>query len=128
MIAKEITDDFEILIVDDSPDYELFEFLKQVKPSYPFLRVIKLSKNFGQHAAILAGLEAADGDLFVITDCGMREAAENILTYFKEMKEGNLDLVIGVKRNYSAPFFKRNLNRLFWWGFNKVTDLNYEKN
>ena len=127
-VAKKITDSFEIIIVDDSPNYDLFEYIKNIKNKYPFLRVIKLSKNWGQHPAILAGLKSARGELIVVTDCGMRESPDNIIKFHQKMVDENLDLVIGRKKIYSAPLIKKLCSRGFWKVFNFFTNLNYDNN
>jgi len=57
---------------------------------------IKLSRNFGQHQAITAGLEAAKGDWIVVMDCDLQDVPENIPLFYNKAMEG-FDLVVGKK-------------------------------
>ena len=74
--VTEITQDFDIILVEDgSPDNSWEEIEKQCKID-PRVKGIKLSRNFGQHYAITAGLDHANGEWVVVMDCDLQDKPE----------------------------------------------------
>ena len=72
-----ITTQYEILLVDDrSPDNAWATILK-LHEEYTQVRGIRLSRNFGQHIAISAGLAEAQGDYVVVLDCDLQDPPEH---------------------------------------------------
>ena len=83
-----ITDDYEIILVNDaSPDNSWEEIVKQCE-SNPKVKGINLSRNFGQHYAITAGLHYAKGDWVVVMDCDLQDRPEDIPNLYNKAKEG----------------------------------------
>ena len=73
-----ITDDFEIILVEDgSPDKSWVEIEKITAINLKVVG-IKLSRNFGQHYAIMAGLDHAKGEWIVVMDCDLQDQPEEI--------------------------------------------------
>ena len=71
--VSSLTDDYEIILVNDaSPDNSWDEILKQCAVN-PRVKGINLSRNFGQHYAITAGLHYAKGDWVVVMDCHLQD-------------------------------------------------------
>ncbi|WP_176054642.1 glycosyltransferase family 2 protein [Paraburkholderia caribensis] len=94
---------FEIVIVDDrSPDnsWPLVEWLSERHSS---VRGIRLSRNFGQHIAITAGIKGARGNYVVLMDCDLQDPPERIPDLYAKVKEG-YDLVLArrVERAHSG--------------------------
>lgn len=87
-----------ILVNDGSPDGSL-AIAKALTGTYPTLCVIDLSRNFGHHKALLAGVEAARGDRVYICDSDMEEPPEWLEAFWERMDAGGgaLDLVGGVQ-------------------------------
>ncbi len=83
-----ITDDYEIILVNDaSPDNSWEEIVKQCE-SNPKVKGINLSRNFGQHYAITAGLHYAKGEWVVVMDCDLQDRPEDIPNLYNKAKEG----------------------------------------
>ena len=83
-----ITDDYEIILVNDaSPDNSWEEIVKQCE-SNPKVKGINLSRNFGQHYAITAGLHYAKGEWVVVMDCVLQDRPEDIPNLYNKAKEG----------------------------------------
>lgn len=94
---------FEIVIVDDrSPDnsWPLVESLSELHSS---VRGIRLSRNFGQHIAITAGIKGARGNYVVLMDCDLQDPPERIPDLYAKVKQG-YDLVLArrVERTHSG--------------------------
>jgi dolichol-phosphate mannosyltransferase len=107
-----ITTDFEIILVDDcGPDNSWAEIEKQCKV-YPFVKGIRLSRNFGQHYAVSAGVAMAKGDNIVIMDCDLQDNPKDIRALLEKRDEG-YDVVFTkrIKRQHS---FVKNLNAMIY--------------
>src|SRR5579862_6397788 len=100
--ATPITTDLQLIIVDDgSPDDSLEKVLK-LRVSYPYMKIVQLSRNFGHHEAILTGLQLAEGDLVFLMDCDLEEAPEDLARFIATMKENSdIDVVYGVQKQRS---------------------------
>ena len=91
--------DYEIILVNDgSSDDSLNKALKVHKKDAR-VKVINLSRNFGQHNALLAGLEMARGDYIVTIDIDLEEKPELVEEFLLKMKETGADVVYGVRKN-----------------------------
>ena len=65
---KKITQNFEIIFVDDGSTDDSFKILKEISEKNSNLKIIKFSRNFGHQSAIYAGLESATGDGIFLID------------------------------------------------------------
>jgi dolichol-phosphate mannosyltransferase len=84
---------YEIILVDDrSPDNSWNNIL-QLKSVFAQVRGIRLSRNYGQHIAITAGLAAARGDVAVVMDCDLQDPPEKIPDLYAALQNG-ADLVL----------------------------------
>lgn len=113
--AKKITDDYEIVMVDDgSPDNSLITALN-IQRSDPHLHIIELSRNFGHHKAMMTGLEHARGELVFLIDVDLEESPELLTRFHDEMNKGDWDVVYGVQKERKGGLIKRVGGRLGWW-------------
>lgn len=113
-----ITDDYEIILVNDaSPDNSWDEIVKQCE-SNPKVKGINLSRNFGQHYAITAGLHYAKGDWVVVMDCDLQDRPEEIPNLYRKAMEG-YDIVYARRAVRRDGFLKRQsslwFHRVFKW-------------
>ena len=69
-VLRSLADSYEIILVDDGSPDRSWERLKNLATHDSHLVAIQLSRNFGQHAAIAAGLSASRGQYTVVMDCG----------------------------------------------------------
>lgn len=98
-----LTDKFEIILVDDRSPDNSWAAIQNLMTHYPQVRGIRLSRNFGQHIAITAGLAEARGDCAIVMDCDLQDPPERIPDLIAKHREG-YDLVMArrIKRNHSA--------------------------
>ena len=121
-----ITDDYEIILVNDaSPDNSWEEIVKQCE-SNPKVKGINLSRNFGQHYAITAGLHYAKGDWVVVMDCDLQDRPEEIPNLYRKAMEG-YDIVYARRVARKDKFFKRLSSTLFHRFYNWLSGLNVDK-
>lgn len=107
-----ITDDFEIILVNDaSPDNTWAEIEKECAIDQR-VKGIDLSRNFGQHYAITAGLHYAKGEWIVVMDCDLQDRPEEIPNLYKKAMEG-WDIVYARRMNKKFGFWKRMSSTVF---------------
>jgi dolichol-phosphate mannosyltransferase len=82
----------------------------------PRVTAVRLSRNFGQHYAITAGLDLARGEWVAIMDCDLQDRPEEILRLVQEGERG-ADVVLARRRNRRDAASKRLSSLLFYWVF-----------
>jgi polyisoprenyl-phosphate glycosyltransferase len=107
-----ITDDYEFVFVDDRSVDGGWEVLQRLSLREPQTRALRLSRNFGQDAAITAGLAQARGAWVVVMDCDLQEAPEDIPRLWAAAGEG-YDLVRTVRRGWRHSAFRRWTSRTY---------------
>jgi glycosyltransferase involved in cell wall biosynthesis len=110
---------YEIVAVDDGSKDGTFGLLRRLCDKERRLKVVRLKRNFGQTAALAAGLAHAHGDVVVLMDGDGQNDPADIPALLRAVDEGN-DLVAGWRYKRRDPFFRRRLpsmiaNRLISW-------------
>ena len=115
-----ITDDHEVILVcDGSPDRS-WEVMEQLVRQYPKLVVVKLSRNFGQHYAMTAGLDMARGEWTVVMDCDLQDSPEEIENLLNKTREG-FDIVVARRLNRQHKWWKRTTSTLYFKVFSLLS-------
>lgn len=108
-----ISGDYEIILVEDaSPDGSWAE-IDRLAEIHPEIVGIKLSRNFGQHYAITAGLDQAKGEWVVVMDCDLQDRPEEIPSLVLKAQEG-FDVVLARRANRQDGFLKKLSSKLFY--------------
>lgn len=116
-----ITEDFEIIMVNDaSPDFA-WESIKTLALQDSRVKGINLSRNFGQHYAITAGLDYAQGDWIVVMDCDLQDQPEEIIKLYHKAQEG-YDIVFGRRAERKDSFIKKLGSKLFYKIYDYFTE------
>jgi len=99
----QIDDNYEIILINDASPDNAWPVIQALAKSNTHIRGVDLSRNFGQHAAITAGLNLAKGDWVVVMDCDLQDQPKEILKLYNKALEG-YEVVFGrrVKRQDSA--------------------------
>jgi len=110
---------YQIVAVDDGSRDRTFAVLAEMHRSRPRLKIVRLKRNFGQTAAMAAGLAHAEGDVIVLMDGDGQNDPADIPALIDKLQEEN-DMVAGWRFNRKDPFFSRRLpsmiaNRLISW-------------
>ena len=96
-------EEYEIVFVDDGSGDNSWEIMNQIREMDESVRLVRLSRNFGEHAAILAGLSVCTGDCAVTKQADLQEDSELILQLYEKWKEGNkVVLAVRAERDESA--------------------------
>jgi dolichol-phosphate mannosyltransferase len=101
-----LTSDYEIVLVDDRSRDGAWEILRELARADRHLKVVRLSRNFGQHAAITAGLTRSRGAWTVVMDCDLQEPPEEIPRLYAKANEG-YEIVRAVREGRRHSAFRR---------------------
>ena len=104
--------EYEIIFVDDCYGDRSLEIARNILKNDKKIKIIKLSRNFGQHAAINAGINNADGDWLVVIDSDLQDSPEEIKNLYKKAKEG-YDIVLAKRLNRKDSFIKKSTSFVF---------------
>ena len=127
LVMERIGEDYEIILVDDRSPDNSWEVMKVLSSQNPKIKSILLSRNFGQHSAIFAGLTKTKGDWVVVMDCDMQDQPKEIAKLYKKALEG-YDIVLGQRENRKDKFLKKLTSRLFYKVFNYLSGANFDNN
>lgn len=100
-------DRFEVVVVDDGSTDESMAQLRAELPQRPSLRVIELRRNYGQTAAMMAGIDAARGRVLVSLDADLQNYPEDIPFLLQKLGEG-YDVVSGWRQDRQDAKVQRN--------------------
>ena len=89
--------DYEIVFVDDGSGDNSWEVMNLIREKDERIRCVRLSKNYGEHAALLAGLSACTGDCAVTKQADLQEDSAIILEMYESWKRGN-KVVLAVRK------------------------------
>ncbi len=118
---EKITQHFEIILVNDSSPDQSWQEIKKITARDKRVKGIHLSRNFGQHHAITAGLDNAKGEWIVVMDCDLQDQPEEISKMYLKAQEG-YDVVLGRRVQRKDSFFKRFSSKLYNHFYSFFTD------
>ncbi|XOV89464.1 MAG: glycosyltransferase family 2 protein [Pseudomonadota bacterium] len=105
--------EFEIVLVDDCCPKGSWNVIKKLVAEHPEIVAAKLSRNFGQHYAILCGLELSCGDWVVVMDCDLQDRPEEITKLLAATHEG-YQVVQAERYERKDGFLKQQFSKLFY--------------
>ncbi len=106
-IKKQFIWDYELIFVNDGSNDSSLEILKNLAKSYPYIKIISFTKNFGHESAMIAGIDNATGDGIVCMDADLQHPIECIPQIISEFEKG-IDVVNMIRTaNKSAGIIKR---------------------
>jgi glycosyltransferase involved in cell wall biosynthesis len=119
---KKISQNFEIIFVDDGSTDNSFQILKEISKTNQNLKIIRFSRNFGHQNAIYAGIESASGDGIFLIDADLQDPPEKFEEMYKKWQEG-FDVVYGIRKFRKGSFFKKKLYSTYHKIFRWLSDL-----
>lgn len=97
---------YELVFVDDGSKDNSYSILQEIGERDANCKIIKLSRNFGSHAAILAGLTNCTGDCAMVKAADLQEPSEMILEMYKSWEAGN-NVVLAVREDREESVFQK---------------------
>jgi putative glycosyltransferase len=123
-----VGDDYEIILVNDgSPDNSL-DLAVQLTKGDNHVIVIDLSRNFGHHKAMKAGLEHTIGDTVLLIDSDLEEEPEWLLSFSAQMADEKADVVYGVQQERKGGWFEKWSGTAYYMILNWFLDIDHPRN
>jgi len=111
----------ELIFVDDGSRNDSLELLRAVAREHRFVKVISLSRNFGQHVAISAGYAHATGQYVGMLNVDMEDPPDQIPLLLRKLEEEHFDAAFGVRTKRHSPFWVKLSSIAFNHFLNKLT-------
>ena len=122
---KLITEDYEIIIVDDGSQDDTWNLIELEAKSEDRIKGIKFSRNFGHHYAITAGLHNSDGEWVVVMDGDLQDRPEVIPDLYNKAQEG-FDVVFVSRQNRPEKLYYRIAQKIFYWSLRLLSGLDFD--
>jgi len=107
--------EWEVIFVDDGSGDDSYARLREIQQEAPErVRIVKLTRNFGQVAAILAGMKLARGDCHVVMSADLQDPPELIVEMAKRWRGGERKIVLAVRTGNEEAIFSRVASRVFY--------------
>lgn len=105
---------FEVILIDDASPDDSWSRITELATIHPWLRGLRMARNFGQHSAISAGIEHARGKWVVVMDCDLQDPPTAIPELYAAAHNENLDVVFAQRQNRKDRWTKRLSSWLFF--------------
>lgn len=110
---------YELVLVDDRSPDRSWDVLLDLAAADDAIRLLRLSRNFGQHAAITAGLAASRGEFVIVMDCDLQDPPEEIPRLVAKAQEG-YDVVYTERKGRSDSWLRRAASKVYFRLLNSV--------
>ncbi|SFO20427.1 Glycosyltransferase involved in cell wall bisynthesis [Geodermatophilus obscurus] len=120
-----ITDDFEVILVDDGSRDDTLAILRRTAVSDPRFRYLALSRNFGKESAMLAGLSQTRGEAVVIMDADLQHPPQLIAEMLTFLDKG-YDQVVARRNRTGDALFRTLVSRAYYLVINRLIDVRLE--
>lgn len=126
-IMEQTGESFEIVIVNDGSKDKTEQILAEIAKNDTRVKVINFSRNFGQQAALLCGLQATTGEAIIDLDIDLQDPPELILSMIAKWKEG-YDVVHGKRKKRKGESVFKKVTAHFYYRFlRKITNMDIPK-
>ena len=110
---------YEVIFIDDGSSDGSLDILLDMSKRNPNVKIISFSRNFGQTAALSAGIDLSKGDILIPMDGDLQNDPEDIIALLQKIEEG-YDVVSGWRKDRKDPFFRRRFpsiiaNKIISW-------------
>lgn len=123
---QEISSDYEIILVEDCSTDNSWLEIEKISRENKKVKALQLSRNFGQHCAITAGLDCASGDWIVVMDCDLQDRPEEIKNLYQKTLEG-YDIVLASRHVRKDSFVKKLFSKLFYRLLSYLTGFKHDE-
>jgi len=120
--------DFEIVLVNDGSPDDSLSYARSRISDIPQLVVVDLSRNFGHHYAMHAGLRVARGEKVFLIDSDLEVLPATMADMAQKLTESGADLVYGYQEARKGGWFEQFSGGIFWRGFNLLSDVKVPEN
>lgn len=119
-VLEAISENYEVIFVDDGSKDISWNIIEDICKEQKNVRGIKFTRNFGQHVAITAGLDYAQGDFIVLMDADLQDQPEEIPRMLEKCKDGS-EIIYAVRKTRADSGIKKMSSSFFYFVFNKLS-------
>ena len=121
VMEREVDGSYEILYVDDGSSDGTEVVLDELEATIPQVKVVRFARNFGQHPAVYAGFDQAQGNVIITLDGDLQNPPEEIPKLLAKLAEGKYDMVTGVRTGRQDSILRTLPSRFVNWMIGKLT-------
>ena len=126
--VEDIEPHTELIFVNDGSRDDSAETLARLAARFSFVRVINLSRNFGQHIALSCGYRHASGKFVGMLNVDMQDPPDQIPMLLRDIEGTNCDIVFGLRRKRAGSKVDTLTSQFFGVMLNKLTGYNVPLN
>lgn len=126
--ADTVTRHVELIVVDDGSPDDSALIVRDIIDREPRVRLVKLSRNFGHHRAMLVGLEHAKGDRVFLIDSDLEEAPELLAEMTAALERNPVDCLYGIQIGRKGGTVERLSGNAFYSLFGILSDVKMPQN
>ena len=123
-----VGEDYEIVLVNDGSPDDSIELAIELAKQDGHVLVVDLSRNFGHHKAMLAGLAQARGERIFLIDSDLEEDPEWLAAFASTMAAESADVVYGVQESRKGDWFERWSGNVYYTVFNYLANIDHPRN
>ena len=120
-VFKKIDQNYELILVEDCGGDNSWEIMKEMHKNHPEVKCVRLSRNFGQHNALVCGFKLARGKYIITMDDDLQNPPEEIPKLIEVIEKFDTDVVCGIPdsrkhstwRNFGSHFFLKIISNIF---------------
>ena len=118
-VMSDLSANYEIILIDDGSTDNSFHIIEALCDNDNHVRAIQLTRNFGQHPALVAGFDAARGEVIITLDADLQNPPEEIPKLVEKLNEG-YEVVFGVFQQRKHSVFRRAGSLFTKWVLSKI--------
>ena len=118
-VMSDLSANYEIIFIDDGSTDNSFHIIEELCHNDNHVRAIQLTRNFGQHPALMAGFDAARGEVIITLDADLQNPPEEIPKLVEKLNEG-YEVVFGVSQQRKHSVFRRAGSLFTKWVLSKI--------
>jgi putative glycosyltransferase len=128
-VAKSLFNkDYEVILVDDGSSDNSLSLAKDTIKNSRNTKVLELSRNFGHHQAMYAGLKESKGDFIFLIDSDLEEQPEWLYEFKRKMESENADVIFGQQIQRKGSFSEKITGWAWYKILNLVTGISHPEN
>lgn len=127
-VFRDLCGEFELIFVDDGSTDKSLDTLVTLANRFRFVKLIELSRNFGQHIALACGFREAKGDIVIRMNVDMQDPPSELPKLLTTIQNEDVDMVIGKYRQRKSPWKDKATSGIFFIVFRLLTGFNVPTN
>ncbi len=120
---KSISASYEIILVNDCSPDNSWSVIERICETNKHVKGLNLSRNFGQHHAITAGLDFSSGEWVFVMDCDLQDQPEEMIKLYNKAMKG-FEIVLASRKKRNDPFLKVITSTVFYKTLSYLTGIN----